>query len=101
MLWVFPVTWAQNSPVISLVANAAGENPVIAPNTWVEIAAQPSAATGPQAPCGGFNDYTYYTFAAWQQSLGEDLQSVVQNPGFTNPAYPADDYSLSHGSPAV
>ena len=29
--------WAQNAPVISLVANAEGENPVIAPNTWVEI----------------------------------------------------------------
>ena len=65
------------------------------------FAAQPSAATGGQAPCGGFSDYTYYTFATWQQSLGEDLQSVVQNPGFTNPAYPADDYSLPHGSPGV
>ena len=29
--------WAQNAPVISLVANAEGENPVIAPNTWVEV----------------------------------------------------------------
>jgi len=29
--------WAQNGPAISLVANAEGENPVIAPNTWVEI----------------------------------------------------------------
>ncbi|HTP31670.1 MAG TPA: IPT/TIG domain-containing protein, partial [Candidatus Acidoferrales bacterium] len=28
---------AQNAPAISLVANAEGENPVIAPNTWVEI----------------------------------------------------------------
>ena len=33
----FSVAWAQNSPVILLVANAEGENPVIAPNTWVEI----------------------------------------------------------------
>lgn len=31
------VARAQNAPVISLVANAEGENPVIAPNTWVEI----------------------------------------------------------------
>ena len=63
---------------------------------------QGSAATGAQAPCNGnFNNYTFYTFATWQQSLGEDLQSVVQNPGFNNPAYPADDYSLPHGSPGV
>ena len=62
---------------------------------------QGSAGNGPQAPCGNFSDYTFYTFAMWQQQLGEDLQSVVQNPGFNNPAYPADDYSLPHGSPGV
>jgi hypothetical protein len=64
---------------------------------------QGSAGTGAQAPCGNgnFNDYTFYTFATWQQVVGEDLQSVVQNPGFNNPAYPADDYSLPHGSPGV
>lgn len=28
---------AQNSPTITLVANAEGENPVIAPYTWVEV----------------------------------------------------------------
>ena len=28
---------AQSAPTISLVANAEGENPVIAPNTWVEV----------------------------------------------------------------
>lgn len=26
---------------------------------------------------------------------------MVQDPGFANPAYPADDYSLPHGSPGV
>jgi hypothetical protein len=36
----------------------------------------------------------------WQK-LGEDLQSVVQNSGFNNPAYPADDYSLPKGSPGI
>jgi hypothetical protein len=25
----------------------------------------------------------------------------VQDPGFANPAYPLDDYSLPHGSPGV
>jgi hypothetical protein len=47
------------------------------------------------------NDWTFYTFAQWQQKAGEDLQSVVQNPGFTNPSYPTDDYSLPKGSPGV
>ncbi len=28
--------WAQNTPTITLVANAEGESPAIAPNTWVE-----------------------------------------------------------------
>ena len=63
---------------------------------------QGSAGAGAQAPCNGnFNGFTFYSLATWQQSLGEDLQSVAQNPGFNNPAYPADDYSLPHGSPGV
>lgn len=37
---------AQNSPVISLVANAEGESPVIAPNTWVEIKGTHLAPSG-------------------------------------------------------
>src|SRR5690348_1404202 len=37
ILPVFSAAWAQNGPVISLVANAEGESPTIAPNTWVEI----------------------------------------------------------------
>jgi uncharacterized protein (TIGR03437 family) len=32
-----PTTIVGGAPAISLVANAEGENPVIAPNTWVEI----------------------------------------------------------------
>jgi len=62
---------------------------------------QGSAGTGAQAPCGNFPDYTFYTFAMWQQSVGEDLQSVVQNPDFANPAYGVDDYSLPRGTPGV
>ncbi len=37
---------AQNSPIITLVANAEGENPVIAPNTWVEIKGQNLSKAG-------------------------------------------------------
>ena len=44
--------------------------------------------------------WSFLTFAQWQAS-GEDLKSVVQNPGFNNPLYPADDYSLPKGSPGV
>ena len=57
---------------------------------------------GTAAPCdGGVAAWTFYTFAGWQKNAGEDAQSVVQNPGFNNPAYPADDYSLPKGSPGV
>jgi len=50
--------------------------------------------------CGGQKTWTFYTFSGWQQ-LGEDAQSVVQDPGFANPAYPADDFSLPKGSPGA
>jgi len=44
--------------------------------------------------------WMYYTFANWK-GLGEDVQSLVQNPGFNSPAYPADDYTLPKGSPGA
>jgi hypothetical protein len=51
--------------------------------------------------CGGSGSWTFYTFNGWQ-GLGEDAASVAtQNPGFNNPAYPNDDYSLPDGSPGV
>ncbi len=66
------------------------------------FAVQPSPATGNDAPCAvNSNKYTFYTFAQWQTQAGEDTQSLVQNPGFNNPAYPADDYSLPKGSPGA
>jgi hypothetical protein len=39
-------------------------------------------------------NWTFYTFAQWRGTQ-EDTQSVVQDPGFANPTYPADDYSLT------
>ncbi len=64
---------------------------------------QPSpVATGGEAPCSGLPaQWNFYTFAAWQKTVGEDVQSVVQNPGFNNPGYPNDDYTLPKGSPGV
>jgi uncharacterized protein (TIGR03437 family) len=50
--------------------------------------------------CGDKNSWTYYSFSGWQ-GLGEDTQSVVQNPGFNNPGYPNDDYTLPRGSPGL
>ena len=49
----------------------------------------------------GRTQSTYYAnLSAWQSSTGEDSGSVVQNPGFANPVYPNDDYSLAE-SPGV
>jgi uncharacterized protein (TIGR03437 family) len=50
--------------------------------------------------CGNQKLWNYYTFALWQ-GLGEDTHGLVQNPGFNNPNYPADDYTLPKGSPGV
>jgi hypothetical protein len=52
--------------------------------------------------CQGPGSWSYYYFSttpSWQ-SLGEDSGSAVQNPGFANPAYPNDDYTLT-SSPGV
>ncbi len=58
-----------------------------------------------QVCTGNMHDWTFLYFACsatqspcWQ-GLGEDALGVVKNPGFANPNYPADDYSLPHGSP--
>jgi hypothetical protein len=62
---------------------------------------QPAPGPGPNAPCSNNNTWTFYAFADWQKTEGEDAQSVVQNPGFANPVYPADDFSLPKGSPGA
>jgi hypothetical protein len=61
---------------------------------------QPNPATNNPCYFGQPSKLTFLTLAGWQK-LGEDALSVVQNPGFKNPAYPADDYSLPNGSPGV
>jgi hypothetical protein len=40
-----------------------------------------------------------YSFSQWQ-GIGQDVGSKNMDPLFTNPYYPADDYSLQSGSPA-
>jgi hypothetical protein len=66
------------------------------------FAVQSNPGNGGDAPCtGNTNKWTFYTFAQWQSQVGEDAHSLVQNPGFKNPAYPNDDYSLPNGSPGA
>ena len=50
--------------------------------------------------CANKKLWNYFTFAGWQV-LGEDAHGLVLNPGFTNPVYPADDYTLPKGSPGA
>src|SRR5579863_10471903 len=77
----FHLIWAQTTPTITLVANAEGENPTIAPNTWVEIKGQnlskpgdtrtwatsdfagnqlPTKLDGVSVTVNGKNAYVYY-----------------------------------------
>ena len=58
--------------------------------------------TGGIPPCSNSAaQWTFYTFASWQTTFSEDAGSVISNPGFNNPAYPTDDYTLPKGSPGV
>ena len=68
------------------------------------FAVQTVAGTGTNnnAPCSAnTNNWTFYTFAGWQQTVNEDAGSLIENPGFAKPPYPFDDYSLPAGSPGV
>ena len=49
-LQLSPSTGGSNPPAISLVANAEGESPTIAPNTWVEIKGSNLAPAGVSDP---------------------------------------------------
>ena len=40
LVGVYSSAFAQNAPAITLMANADGEKPIIAPNTWIEIKGQ-------------------------------------------------------------
>ena len=72
---------------------------------------QPTAGMpGINTLCNLGGMHTFLDFAGWQTlvqmnqvggDLGQDLGSVVQDPGFANPAFPADDYALLNGSPGV
>jgi len=41
-----------------------------------------------------------YGLAQWASEFGEDVHSANENPGFTNPTYPSDNFTFQNGSPA-
>jgi len=41
-----------------------------------------------------------HSFHDWQR-MGEDVNSLIEDPRFANPRYPADDFTLLQGSPAT
>lgn len=66
-----------------------------------------SVAGNTQFCTGNTKKWTFLPFACslaqpvcWQ-SQGEDVHGAVKDPGFKNPSYPADDFSLPGGSPGV
>ena len=59
---------------------------------------QPSPFTNDQPCSDDPSAWIFYTFSGWQNA-GGDVNGVVQDPGFANPAYPADDFTLTRGSP--
>ncbi|HEY1658698.1 MAG TPA: putative Ig domain-containing protein [Candidatus Sulfotelmatobacter sp.] len=68
-----------------------------APGQACALPTNPFYTTGPQ---GRSQSQYYSSLSNWQSATGEDSGSVVKNPGFANPVYPNDDYSLSE-SPGV
>ena len=63
---------------------------------------QTTPQPGPNGPCAGSrfvhrDFYTFSTFAGWTNIVGEDQHSVVAEPHFANPHYPADDFRLLGG----
>lgn len=61
---------------------------------------QPNASS-PNICASSSKNWTFETFTGWQ-GLGEDLSGLANvNPGFEDPVYPYDNYSLPNGSPGV
>lgn len=59
------------------------------------------AASSPNLCSTLTKNWRFFTFSGWQ-GLGEDQGGLAnKNPGFNNPAYPFDDYSLPNGSPGA
>jgi hypothetical protein len=68
-----------------------------APGTACALPTNPFYTT---SSAGRSQSQYYASLSAWQSATGEDSGSVVKNPGFANPVYPDDDYTLTE-SPGV
>lgn len=68
-----------------------------APGQACALPTNPFYTTGSE---GRSQSQYYSSLSAWQSGTGEDSGSVVKNPGFGNPVYPNDDYTLAE-SPGV
>ena len=67
-------------------------------NSTESLASDPHAFySNTSSNCSGQN---WMSFSQWQE-FGEDTGSSVQNPVFSNPKYPADDFALASGSPGT
>ena len=113
---------AQPAPSISLVANAEGENPVIAPNTWVEIKganlapandtriwagsdfvdnALPVALDGVSVTVNGKPAFVYYispiqiNILTPPDAMPANVQVIVTNNGTHSTAYTAQAQPIS------
>jgi hypothetical protein len=63
---------------------------------WHYTGAHPTfAVSRPENP----READQLSFQDWQR-LGEDVHSLIADPRFANPKYPADDFTLLPGSPA-
>jgi hypothetical protein len=59
-------------------------------------------ATAKDAPCSSdTSGWKFYSFAQWRNYVGEDANSVIQDPGFLWPSFPFDNYWMPKGSPGA
>ena len=118
----FSITTEPATPQITLAANAEGESPTIAPNTWVEIKGfdlaragdtriwqgsdfannqMPAALDGVSATVNGKSAFVYYISPSQlniltpPDALSGAVQVQVVNNGVTSAAYTAQARSLS------
>jgi uncharacterized protein (TIGR03437 family) len=118
----FTITPAPPGPQISLVANAEGESPAIAPNTWVEIKGSnlapagdsriwqgsdfvnnqmPVKLDGVSVTVNGKNAFVYYisptqvNILTPPDTISGPVQVVVSNNGVASGAYSAQAQAVS------
>lgn len=119
---VLQAHYALAPPVVSLVANAEGESPTIAPNTWVEVkgggfalaggsriwkgsdfvnSQMPTQLDGIGVTVNGKNAFVWYispgqiNILTPPDAMQGPVNVVVTSPGSTSPAFTAQAQALS------